>query len=410
MKSRRNNIKILQITKNKFPPEIRLVKEGLSLLEAGYKSAVLCPPVGDQPEYEVWNGIEIFRPKILWRRSAIDKLLEYITFFSPNWYRAICYMTAKYRPDVLHVHDIWLGRSAFAARTTQRLVLDLHENMPAAVFEYRKGHRGLRYWFYSLFHNRRRILVYERGLLEKSDLVLVVVQEARERVLVNHPTLNSQHVINVENLESKRFVAEPVGGLPAFGKDHFSVLYIGGFGPHRGIDTLIRAMQLIKQNGHNVKIQLIGAQSSQYLDMLKQLIAELGVKDHIGVTGWVNAEDVLANIRQANVCCVPHHSNPHTDSTIPHKLFQYMIAKRPVLVSSSAPLARSVRQANAGMIFGAGDHQDCARKILTMADDQGACDQFAENGFRYVMEQGHNWEEESAPHLVAAYDRLLNVF
>lgn len=409
MSSARSKKKILQITKNKFPPEIRVAKEGLSLFEAGYRSAVLSPPFGEQTEYEVWKGIEIFRPKMLANRPVFDKLLAEAIFFSPNWYRAIRQTIEKYQPNVLHVHDIWLGRVAFAARTNQKIVMDLHENMPAAVVQYLKGYCGLRYWFHFIFHNHRRIFAYERRLLERSSLVLAVVQEARERVLINHPSLNADQVINVENLESKRFIADPGSGLPAFKKDHFSVLYIGGFGIHRGVDTLIQAMSIIKQNSHNIKIQLIGAQPSQYLDMLNELVAELGVEDQVQITGWVNAENVLANIRQADICCVPHHSNPHTDNTIPHKLFQYMISKRPVLVSSSPPLSRSVRQAKAGLIFAANDPYDCAEKIIAMANDPEGCKQFAENGYLYVMEQGHNWESESVPKLLLAYDNLLNL-
>jgi len=406
----RHKKKILQITKANFPAPgaIRVVKEALSLCQAGYQVAVLCPTFGNQPEHEVWNGIEIFRPKVLGRRTVLDKILAQGAFFSPAWYRAIQQAIANYQPDVLHVHDIWLGRAAFAARTYQKMVMDLHENMPAAVVEYRRGYRGLQRGFFYLFHSYRRIFAYERSLLLKSDLILAVVQEARDRILINHSQLCPDSVVNVENLESKRFIATPDLGRPAFDKDHFSVLYIGGFGPHRGVDTLIRAMASIKETGHKIKVQLIGARPSQYLEMLKQLIAELGVAQQVQITGWVNAEDVLANIQQADVCCVPHHSNPHTDSTIPHKLFQYMIAKRPVLVSSSSPLARSIRQANAGMIFMAGDPQDCAEKIIAMANAPEACVSHANNGYRYVMEQGHNWEEESAPRLIEAYDSLFS--
>ena len=86
-----------------------------------------------------------------------------------------------------------------------------------------------------------------------------------------------------------------------------------------------------------------------------------------------------------------------------------MIARRPVLVSSSAPLARTVRQAQAGLVFAAGDGGDCAEKILALADDTNGCTKFADNGYRYVMDQGHNWEEESAPRLIESYDRLFGL-
>jgi spore maturation protein CgeB len=57
----------------------------------------------------------------------------------------------------------------------------------------------------------------------------------------------------------------------------------------------------------------------------------------------------------------------------------------------------------------AGDPNDCAEKIMALADDINSHASFAENGYRYVMEQGHNWEEESAPHLIEAYDRLFGL-
>lgn len=383
------------------------MKEGLSLRDAGYGSAVLCPPFGDQPAHEVSQGIHIFRPKVLRERSFADKVFEQALLYSHSWFNAIKQTITDYQPDALHVHDIWLGRVAFAAQTAQKVVMDLHENMPAAVVEYRRGYRGVRRWAQYLFHSHSRILSYEQNLLQRSDLVLTVVQEALDRVKVNHPGLSAEKVVNVENLESKRFIVCPGSGKAAFLKDHFSVLYIGGFGPHRGIDTLIRSMEPIKRLGRNIKVQLVGAMPSQYLEMLKELIRRLDVKNHVQITGWVNIEDVLANIQQADVCCVPHHSNPHTDSTIPHKLFQYMIARRPVLVSSSAPLSRTVTQAGAGLIFTAGEPQDCAKKIMELANNSADRLAFSESGYRYVMNQGHNWEEESAPRLIEAYDRLF---
>lgn len=400
--------RILQITANPFPPEIRVVKEGVSLAEAGFSSAVLSPPISDRPEYEEWRGIRIFRPRVLaGERRFLDRLSAQSIFFSYAWYRAMKEVIAEYQPDVLHVHDIWLGRTAFLARTNQKIVMDLHENMPAAVVEYLKGYRGLLKLFNFVFKGASRILSYERSLLMRSDRVFTVVEEARERVVCDHPELANSKVVNIENLESKDFIKEKDSGTTVIGKDHFSILYIGGFGTHRGIDTLIRAMVPIKEWKLNVHVHLVGAQPSQYLDMLNELVVSLDVSDRVKIKGWVPADEVLAHIRQADVGAVPHHSNPHTDNTIPHKLYQYMIAGIPVLVSTSPPLARTIRQAYAGKIFRAGDYMDCAEKIREMYEDREGMGGYALNGFQYVMERGHNWEEGSAPSLVQVYDELL---
>ena len=406
----RSEKRILQITANPFPPEIRVLKEAISLARAGFQSAVLCPPVRDRPENELWRGVQIFRPASLAASAKKwDKLVHQSAFFSLAWYRAIREVIAQHRPHAIHIHDIWLGRTAFWARgREQKVVLDLHENMPAAVVEYLKGYRGLFKWFNAVFKNRWRVMAYERALLGQSDRVFVVVEEARQRVLENHPGLSADKVVNIENLESKEFLQSISVSTPATKSNQFSILYIGGFGPHRGLDTLVKAMKHVKEWKLNIRVSLVGARGGgEYLRMLLELIRNLDLESHVEVVDWVPAEQVLERIQQATIGTVPHHANPHTDNTIPHKLYQYMIAATPVLVSTSAPLARTVQAAKAGLIFAAGEELDCARKIRQLFESPEKLKEFGSNGFRYVMEDGHNWEDESAPVLVEAYDRLL---
>lgn len=408
----RARIRVLQVTALPFPPEIRVLKEARTLAAAGYQSAVLCPPIEGRPSHERWEGIDVFRPVSLkGTLSPVDKFLYQSVYFSPSWYRALRETLTTFQPDVLHVHDIWLGRTSFAASRGQKLVMDLHENMPAAVVEYLDGYRGAVWAFNWLFKRHRRVQRYERFLLQRSDLVLAVVQEARDRILQTYPSLEPRRVVNVENLESRTFLAADglVASAPSTPDQEFSVLYIGGFGPHRGIDTLIRAMHELKKRGVRARAVLIGARGGPYVEVLQRLVADLDVSSHVEITGWVPAAEVLTRIRNASVGAVPHHSNPHTDTTIPHKLFQYMIAERPVLVSTSPPLARTVRAAGAGAVFTAGDPVDCANAIQRMAADPVACERFGRAGRRYVLDQGHNWEDESGPCLLAAYDELLGI-
>lgn len=398
--------RILQITACAFPPEIRVLKEARSLRDAGFESAVMCPPISGRPADETWNGIRIFRPDVLHGAArAADKVLYQSTYLSPAWRRAIRQVLTSFRPHVVQVHDIWLARSVFGAVRGEKVVMDLHENMPAAVEEYLRGYRGLQKAFNWLFKSRARVLRYERAMLTRSDLTLVVVQEARTRVLAEHPMLAADAVVNIENLESKHFLSAQGGQRPAR-EAEASILYVGGFGPHRGIDTVIEAMQHLKAWGVPVRLDLVGARGGTYVEMLRELATRLDVWSHVRMVEWVPAETVLSLIQSATIGTVPHHANPHTDNTIPHKLYQYMIAGTPVLVSTSAPLARTVRAANAGGIFRAGDARDCAVQIRDLLANRERLTRYGDNGRSYVLEQGHNWEDESAPRLVEAYRRL----
>jgi glycosyltransferase involved in cell wall biosynthesis len=401
--------RVLQITAWNFPPEIRVLKEAYTLRDAGFASAVLCPPMPGRPARESWHGIEIFRPESLAAAfSPLDKVLYQATYYSPAWRRAIAEVIREFRPAVLHVHDIWLARSVFAARGREKVVMDLHENMPAAVTEYLKAYRGAQKLFNFVFKPRFRVLHYERTVLKRSDRTLVVVAEAASRVRGEHPELGADQVFVVENLESKDFLSS-VAEVNQTNGAQPSVLYIGGFGPHRGIDTLIEAMKHLKEWGVQVRLDLIGAtRGSAYVDMLRALVARLDVGSHVNMVDWVPAELVPSYIRNASVGAVPHHANPHTDNTIPHKLYQYMIAGTPVLVSTSPPLARTVTAARAGAIFRASDAVHCAETIRDMLRDPARLQQYGASGRDYVLRAGHNWDDESAPRLIAMYRSLLD--
>ena len=409
IKKKRKEFKILQITKNPFPPEIRVLKEAIAFHDAGYQSAVICPPGEGQANYEVWQGIEIFRPEKLSRVGKVRRILFQMTFRHKIWQDEITKIIGEHAPDVLHVHDIWLFSAVKSGSLGQRLVLDLHENMPGMVEQARKGYRGMQSWFRKFFHSPERIFAYEANCIAHSDLVLTVVQEASERVLREHAQAEQGKVRNVENLESKRFVEAKAHGQPKFNNNVFSILYIGGVTPERGLETVIEAMKILKESGLKACFHIIGADESDYTSKLKEIVAKKDLSKFVNLIDWVPSSEVFANICQADVCCVPHFSNSHTDNTIPHKLYQYMISRRPVLVSSSKPLARTLSQANSGLVFRAGDAKDCSEKIAKLVKEPDTCQELAQNGYDYVTVKGHNWEDESAPVLIEAYDRLLGL-
>ncbi len=109
----------------------------------------------------------------------------------------------------------------------------------------------------------------------------------------------------------------------------------------------------------------------------------------------------------ADVNVIPHQSNGHTDNTVPHKLFQGMMAAKPLLVSSSAPLKRLIDQHEAGLVFSAGDSKDFADKILELYQNKDLRNQLGENGRKVSMDGQLNWETTQKT-LVQLYNSLFN--
>jgi glycosyltransferase involved in cell wall biosynthesis len=118
---------------------------------------------------------------------------------------------------------------------------------------------------------------------------------------------------------------------------------------------------------------------------------------------WQPFELVPSLIRLSDVCIIPHRKNPHTDTTLPHKLFQYMAMGKPVVVSDCASLRRVVEEAGCGRVFRSGDTDSLAEAIVSLRDD-GERRRVGEAGKKAVMD-GLNWAESSKK-LVELYQSL----
>ena len=140
----------------------------------------------------------------------------------------------------------------------------------------------------------------------------------------------------------------------------------------------------------NARLLVVG-NGEKYRRRLESLVSDLGVSDHVTFTGRVPFDDVPSYIAASDVCLVPHQSTGHTETTVPHKLFQYMAMSRPVVVTDVAPLRRIVRNTDAGMVVRPDDPAGFALAFVELATDEARARELGENG-RRAVEETYNWE------------------
>jgi len=88
---------------------------------------------------------------------------------------------------------------------------------------------------------------------------------------------------------------------------------------------------------------------------------------------------------------VPHLSTPHTDSTLPHKLFHYMAFGKPVIVGDAIPLERIVGEEDCGLVVASGDDAAMAEALRRLHADPELRRRMGGNGRRAVWEK-YNWD------------------
>jgi glycosyltransferase involved in cell wall biosynthesis len=224
----------------------------------------------------------------------------------------------------------------------------------------------------------------EKASIGLAHRIIVVSDEQKQRMDVlgaggkTHVVMNA---VDLSFLEASlaRVTPEPQGG--------FTIIYTGILNSHRGLDTVISAMPLVRQSIPSSRLKVVGDGNSRF--ELERLTKRLDLSGCVDFVGWVDVPEMYRHIQLANLGIIPHRRNPHTDSTIPNKLFDYMALAKPVVASDLTPLERIISETGCGRTFRAEDPDSCARALIECSESSLAC-ALGENGRRAVVEK-YNW-------------------
>ena len=275
---------ICMVLEGYFPPDIRVEKEARALISAGHRIFLLSLGKEGMPSVEDINDINIIR--IFPPESFLDRVWNFIwfnVFFDrPIWRKTLENIIKQYEIEIIHVHDLPMVNTAttVAKRFNIPIIADLHENFPEGMKAWRKVKMSWKSKIFNLLISPvRRWKRLERSVLQRVDRIVTVVDEAKNHYIndcgVSPETITV--VMNAEDLEEFG-ILEIDESLVTKYKNDFVISYIGGFGPHRGIDTAIKAMPEVLKEIPDAKLLLVGGKGSEgYGRELKRMCEDLEV-------------------------------------------------------------------------------------------------------------------------------------
>lgn len=391
------------ILDNEFTGDLRVENEVETLVKAGFNVKVLCFSHGKKPLRELYKGGEIMRIPIkkLYKNKMKGLCNTPFDLYTPYWSKKIKQFVTQENIDVIHVHDLYLVGGALKAKAKIKkplpIVADLHENYPEALKYYKFSNT----FPGNIIISIKRWQKIEVEWLNKVDKIIVVVEEAYERIKkLGIPEDKifcvSNYVNHLEFLSSFKIENHTVQ------TEDITLTYVGGFDWHRGINTAIEALPHILKHFTKVKLNLVG--DGINIHELKNLCKQLKVENYVNFTGWLNPKQLPEIIHQSSICFIPHIKTNHTDNTMPHKLLQYMLLKKPVLSSNCNSLVRIIEDTKAGEIFESGNANDFAQKVLKMIANPNLLNDYGKNGYEAVMNK-YNWDK-TAKNLINLYKNL----
>ena len=307
-----------------------------------------------------WEGtVDLYRVYLYTsprRQQFVHRMLHYLTFTVSAALGGLLTV----RPDAVYVVSppYFLGLSGwFIARLRgARLAFDVQDFWPEAPI--------------ALGYVKSRLLIkallgLERFIYSQSDVVFALSDVMKERIAKRGvPSEKIERVYNWVDLA--RFA--PVCGderRAHYGlKDKFVVLFAGNMGRAQGLDSVVDAAALLRDQP-DIVLALLGdgverprlIERAHRLDLSNLLfidaVSEGQVAPYLGM-----ADVLLATLGRAK----------HREAALPSKIQVYMASAKPLLVAAEGAAVQVVQHAGCGLVVPPDDPEALAKGVLRLRD------------------------------------------
>jgi len=388
--------RILMILENGcYPQDSRVYQEAIALSEAGYRTTVICPTGKYRSLYELVEGVHVYRyPRPPEWNGLLGYLFEYayslvMAFLVASW------VLLRHGFDAVHVHcppDLNSMLAIFFKLLGKKFVVDLHDLSPELYQAQKEGRgsplvvKGLRF--------------FER-LASRNAHALIATNETQYRIQIDRCGADPRRCYIVRNGPSDRFTPEiqPLDELRPPGKTILG--YVGLMGFQDGVDYFIRALPKILEQRTDFLAVLVGRGPA--LESLKKLTEDLGLKDHVLFTGFVDFQKVPRYIASFDICVTPDPSNPYNDSCTTIKTMEYMAVGRPTVAFRT--MENEITAGEAALYADKNSVDQFAELILSLFDTPEVRMRMGEIG-RARIEQSLAWSHQRTI-LLQVYDDLF---
>ncbi|MCI0463891.1 MAG: glycosyltransferase family 4 protein [Gemmataceae bacterium] len=222
------------------------------------------------------------------------------------------------------------------------------------------------------------IVTCARSLVDGVRKALPPAAQQRQRVEAVPNAVDTDRFAPGDKGKAKEYVGAP-GDLPL-------ALMLANLAPHKGQETAIRAVALLKQRRVDVACWLAGVErggEESFTARLRGLIGELGVGDRVRLLG--QRRDAPDLLRAADFFLLPS-----TSEGLPLSVLEAQASKVPVLAAPTAGIPDVVRDGETGFLIAADDAVGYADRLQTLLTRPELARLVAETAHAQIVAE-HSW-------------------
>jgi len=355
------------------------------LHDLGYGNRVIHIPAGPEiplPKQELLTHIPAFTDRIL--NFTAEKGIQYDLIHSHYWMSGISALDLKkaWNVPIFHMFHTLGKMKNRIARSPQEM-----------EGEYRiQGEERV-------INGADRIIA--ATLAEKAQLEFLYRTDVK-KIDVIPPGVDTSHFYPISDDEAKAVI-----GIP---KSDRLLLFVGRIEPLKGVDTLIRALALLRRNGlleqYPHDLAIIGGDPNASLEemnsemlRLQMLCRELGISDLVLFLGK-RSQDLLPYYYSAAELLVM----PSLYESFGMVALEAMACGTPVVASQVGGLAFLVQDGITGYFVPDGDPEQLAERLSRLIQDPELRRRMGKQANVYA--QAYDWSKITS-HIIQTYQRYL---
>ncbi len=291
-------------------------------------------------------------------------------FFSPSIYKQM--ITDK--PDIIHTIGLRSFQSMIAWLVSKRhnipLVVSDQGGLTTHPFQKESG------IIFKFIVKMQNILI--KKILKDSSSVCAANEYEKNIFLDLHEKSQVKIIrngVNLKSLVSKKSLKNTYQINSKF------ILFVGRFSKSKGINTLIEAVQIIKNElkSRNVCLVIMGVDFG-YEEEMFELIKKYNLSNEIIVIKNPPRDDVISAYGESEFLILP--SRWELSPLVPLESFAF---KRPVISTNSHGIPFTVQNNKNGLLVKPEDPKELSDAILQLLDDNHLRDKLGLEGYNFVQ-------------------------
>lgn len=361
-------------------PNGTLLREAEALTERGDRVDIICLGKDKLGKLRYKDNLNIY---VVQRRQFDEKgmmhyLWKYVGFFvSASFLTAFLYLRRSYK--VIHVTsppDFLVFASLVPRLLGAKVILDIHDIVPEFYmrkFNLRDEHPMI-----------RLLKIIEKFSCWFSDHVLVVTHIWRDKLLKRSGIPQSKCTV-LMNVPDDKIVSlvEKRKEVPSW---KFSLLYPGSLSEHFGVEVLIRAMPLLKQEVPLIKLDIYGHGPQQ--EYLQNLALSLKLKDTVNFHRPVPLQKLVLIMKEIDVGIVPTSDGVFAGEALSVKSLEFLAAGVPIVISRTEA-SQYYYDDSMVTFFEPGNPHDLARAVIELYKNPDKRKELVRNARKF--NEQHHW-------------------